>query len=356
MIRCSRILAATVGLAVLLGAQARASDLTDSLKKGTPELKSAGQMCFGPDGVLFVADVDAATIFAIGTGDTKGDSKAAVKVEKLTEKIAATLGAASTDIKVNDLKVNPASGNLYLSITRGTGSSAMPVIVKLDRAGKFSQFELKDVPFASVKISNPAEGKGKSQAITGLVYAKGKLYVAGLSNEQFASNLRAIPVPFKEADKGSSIEIYHGAHGAIETRSPIRTFTVIDIAKETNLLASYTCTPLVKIPVDSLKPGEKVKGITVAELGNGNTPLDMVPYTKDGKDYLLMTNTKHGLIKVKLEGIDKAEPITTKIKGTAGLSYDKITELKDVVQIDRLDGERFVYLNKEGTLDTVPLP
>lgn len=357
MIRCSRMLVTTLGLALVFGAEVRA-DLTESLKKGTPELKSAGQMSFGPDGVLFIADVEGATIFAIGTGDTKGDSKAAIRIEKLAEKVGAIVGASAADIKINDLKVNPASGNLYLSITRGMGASAAPVIAKLDRAGKITQLELKDIPFASVKITNVAEGKGRTSAITGLVYAKGNLYVAGLSSEQFASNLRAIPVPFKEVNKGAGIEIFHGAHGRIETASPIRTFTVIDIAKETNLLASYTCTPLVKIPVDSLKPGEKVKGVTVAELGNQNTPLDMVPYTKDGKEFVLMTNTRHGLIKVKLEGIDKVEPITKPIKGggTAGLTYDKITELKDVVQIDRLDAERFVYLNKEGTLDTVPLP
>jgi hypothetical protein len=356
MIRCSRILAATVGLAVLFGTQARASELTDSLKKGTPELKSAGQLAFGPEGILFVGDTAGTTVFAIATGDTKGDSKAAIKQEKLPEKIGAMLGASAADITINDMKVNPESGNLYISIARGKGASGMPAIVKLDRAsGKLSQFELKDVPVASVKLG-AAGGKQPGLAITGLVYAKGKLYLAGLSAEEFASNFRVIPFPFKEIGKGSSTEIFHGAHGRLETNSPIRTFTIIDIAKEANLLASYTCTPLVRIPVDNLKPGEKVKGTTVAELGNGNTPLDMVPYNRDGKNFVLMTNTKHGLIKVKLEGIEKVEPINAKVATTAGLTYDKITELKDVVQIDRLDGERFVYLNKEGLLDTVPLP
>jgi hypothetical protein len=322
---------------------------------GTPTLKSAGALAFGPDGVLFIGDATAATIYAVGTSDTKGDSKAAIKVDKLNDKIGSMLGAMSGEITINDLKVNPASGNLFLSVTRGKGSSAMPAIMKLDRTGKLSQFELKDVPFSSVSLTN-APVKQAAMAITGLNYANGKLYVAGLSNEQFASKLRAIDFPFKAADTGASIEIYHGAHGKLETNSPIRTFTIYQIANETNLLASYTCTPLVKIPVDSLKPGAKVSGTTVAELGNRNTPLDMVVYTKDGKDYLLMSNTAHGLIKVSLDGIDKATAITTPIKGTAGLKYEKIEELKNVVQIDKLDGERFVYLNKEGNLDTVPLP
>jgi hypothetical protein len=348
------LLAAAVGLAVLSGT-VFASDMTDSLKKGAPDLKSAGSLAFGPDGILFVGDTMGGAIFAIGTNDTKGDSKADVKVDKINEKIGSMVGAGSADITINDVKVNPESGNLYLSISRGKGSSAMPAIVKLDRAGKFTVLELKEVPFASVKLSNASTSK-RTESITGLRYAKGKLYVAGLSNEEFASKLRAIPFPFKEADRGASVEIFHGAHGRIETNSPVKTFTVYDIAGETNLLASYTCTPLVKFPVDSLKPGEKVHGTTVAELGNGNTPLGMIVYTKDGKDYLLMSNTKHGVIKVKLAGIDKAEPITARIAGTAGLGYDKIPELKNVMQIDKLDGDRFVYLTKEGTLDTMQLP
>jgi hypothetical protein len=355
MHRCTRIWAVAFGLAVILAGQARAAELTDSLKKGDPALKMAGPLAFGPEGILFIGDPASSTLVAVATGDTKGESKDAVKVEKITEKIGAMLGASASDIKVNDVKVNPTSGNLFLSVTRGKGSDAKPAIIKLDRAGKLSEFEMRDVPFASVKLG-AAGGKQPGLAITALAYSNGKVYLAGLCAEEFASNFRVIPFPFKDVGKGSSTEIFHGAHGRLETNSPIRTFAILDIAKESNLLASYTCTPLVKIPLDSLKPGEKVKGTTVAELGNMNTPLDMVPYSKDGKDYVLMANTRHGLIKVKLEGIDKVDPITSRINGTAGLTYDKITELKDVEQIDRLDGERFVYLTKDGTLNTANLP
>jgi len=57
---------------------------------------------------------------------------------------------------------------------------------------------------------------------------------------------------------------------------------------------------VVRIPMSSLKAGEKVNGVTVAELGNGNRPLDMIVYTKGGKDYLLMANNKRGVMKVDL--------------------------------------------------------
>ncbi len=57
--------------------------------------------------------------------------------------------------------------------------------------------------------------------------------------------------------------------------------------RQPHVLAAYTCTPLVKFPLSDLKPGEKVKGTTIAELGNRNRPLDMIVYQKDGKDYVL---------------------------------------------------------------------
>ena len=48
----------------------------------------------------------------------------------------------------------------------------------------------------------------------------------------------------------------------------------------------------MKIPVSDLKPGAQVKGTTIADLGSGNRPLDMVPYQKDGHNYILIANTQ----------------------------------------------------------------
>jgi hypothetical protein len=44
--------------------------------------------------------------------------------------------------------------------------------------------------------------------------------VAGLSNEEFSSKLRAVPYPFNSVDAGTSLEIYHGNHRRLETASP----------------------------------------------------------------------------------------------------------------------------------------
>jgi hypothetical protein len=148
----------------------------------------------------------------------------------------------------------------------------------------------------------------------------------------------------------------------LETKSPIRTFTAYDIKGETNLLAAYTCTPLVKIPVTQLKPGENIKGTTVAELGNMNRPLSMFVYEKDGKDYILIANNRRGVMKVTTDDIDKIAGIVARVKDKAGLKYETISNLKLVDRLARLDKDHAVILARtdspEGSmyLKAVALP
>lgn len=354
-----RLLVPTIVGAALIVASVQAADATDSLKKGTPDLKSAGPLAFGPDGVLFVGDPQGAAIFAIDTGD-KSPAGGAIKVEKIDEKIASMLGTDAKGILINAIAVNPASGNAYLSVSRGKGPDGQPVLLRVDAKGKITDVSLKDVKFAKAELPNAASGKGRQDAITGLGFLKDRVLVAGQSNEEFSSKLRSIPFPFKEADKGTSIEIYHGAHGRLETASPVRTFVPYSIKGEDHILAAYQCTPLVKIPVAQLKPGEKVKGVTIAELGNRNRPLDMIMYTKDGKDYILIANSARGLMKITTEGIDKAEGISSKIADTAGLKYETINNIKGVQHLAKLDKDNALVLIKTEAgvtnLETVPLP
>jgi hypothetical protein len=362
MLRMNRFALAALAVALVCAVGSRAASPLDSLKKGTPELKSAGALTFGPEGILFIADTQAAAVYAIDTEDrTASKSNDRPKVEKLDEKIASLLGVEPNNLLFNDLAVNPISGNTYLSMSRGKGMDSKAAIVKVDRTGKVSDFALKDVKFSMTKLPNATEDNAKRKdAITCMAFVKDKLYIAGLSNEEFASKLRSVPFPFADADKGTSIEMYHGSHGAVETKSPIRTFIPFDIGGETNLLAAYTCTPLVKVPVSQLKPGEKVKGTTIAELGNRNVPLDMVVYQKDGKTFILVANNARGLMKVSTEGIEKADPITTKVPETAGLKYETIKGVEGVVQLDAFDKEHALVLikTKGGSynLETIDLP
>lgn len=340
----------------------------DGLEKGTPQVQSAGAMAFGPNGILFLADPKAATIFAIDTADASGDpSNVNVNVPKITEKIAQLLGTEAGQVQIQDLAVNPASGNVYLSVSRGQ-EQPKPVVLKVDASGNITEFALKDVRFSKAQLPNVQEDRetgegrrrqnGRLMSITDMSFIDGRVVVAGLSNEEFASNLRAIEFPFSEVDPGSSVEIFHGNHGALETRSPIRTFVPVMLNGKPEIVAAYTCTPLVRFPLSQLKSGAKVTGTTVAELGNQNRPLDIISYMKDGKNYLLMANDPRGMMKIDTDGI-QTEKVTERVGGKAGLKYDTIESLNSVTQMDQLNKEHAVVLLKtEGGADlqTVELP
>ena len=351
-------------------AMAAAAEPTASLKQGKAELKSAGPVAFGPEGILFVGDTKGAALFAIDTGDrAQASEKRPLKVKDLGGKVAAMLGTDPKQVQINDLAVNPRSGNVYLSVARGRGPDAVPVIVRINASGQPEELALDNVRFARAEIPNaPAPGvkqRGqelRNESITDLAYVDGRVFAAGLSNEEFSSRLIAIPFPFSsEGIDGASIEIYHTAHNKIETSSPIRTFVAYRIGNEPYLMAAYTCTPLVKVPVADLKAGAHVKGRTIAELGNRNRPLDMIVYQKDGKDYILMTNNSRGVMKIHAEGAGSAEPLTQYVPngGTKGLGFDAIAGLKGVVQMDQLDnGHAVIVTDTNGTidLDTIELP
>jgi hypothetical protein len=351
-------LAALLGLALVVST-APAADY--GLKQGTADLKSAGPLAFGPEGILLAGDHIGAAVFAIDTNDKTPAGTTPVKMDKADDRIAGLLGTTASEITIADMAVNPASGNVYFSIGRGRGPGATPVILKLDRKGEFSELSLKDVKFAKAALPNASTTvRDKTDVLTGLAYVGGKVYVAGISNEEFSSRFLVMPFPFTDATQNTSIEIFHGNHNAVETRSPIRTFTPYEAAGSADLLAAYTCTPLVQIPVADLKPGTKVRGKTVAELGMGNRPLDMVIYNKGGKDYLLMTNSARGVMKIALEKLHTIDGITARVGGTAGLPFETITSLKGVVQMSQLDKTHALILVKgtdnKHSLETIELP
>jgi hypothetical protein len=363
-----------ISLALFAATPAVAANL--AMKVGTPDVKSAGPLAFDLRGVLFVGDPLGAAVFAIDTGDyavakarERANGEIKFSLDGIDAKIAALLGTTADDILINDLAVNPASNTVYLSVSRGRGPDAMPVIIQVGSKGELKQFPLEKVPFSKVELANApenreaAEGRRRDnkrlESITDLMFHDGRLYVAGLSNEEFASKLRSIEFPFQSDMKDTSIEIFHGSHGRNETRSPIRTFALFDSGREPVMLAAYTCTPLVKIPVDQLKPGEKVTGTTVAELGNRNRPLDMIVYQKEGLNYALMANNARGLMKISLSDVASADPITERVPDKAGLAYETIGDVAGVVQLDRLSPSNAVVLvQSDGgqTLSTIALP
>ncbi len=357
-----------VAAGALLSASGWAASLTATLEPGKADLKSAGPLAFGPEGILFVGDPMGARVFALATGDTKMAKKPApVNIEGLQDKLAALLGSSAEQILVNDLAVNPISKRVYLSVSRGRGPDAAAAIVTVDESGKLAELNLGNIRHSAMALPN-APGAGEMdrrgqpvrlEAITDLQFIDGKVIVAGLSNEEFASNLRAIPFPFQSAGQSASIEIYHGSHGRFETNAPVRTFTSYTIKNKPQLLAAYTCTPLVRIPMSDLRAGSKVKGVTIAELGNRNRPLDMIVYNKNGADFILMNNSSRGVMKMPAANLDGYEPIVAPTE-KKGVPYETMAQWKGVEQLDRFDnGHALMLVRAEGgslSLTTVGLP
>jgi hypothetical protein len=364
-------LSASLGLALLAGT-ASAANWTSGMTEGKVTLKSAGPLAFGPEGILFIADTKSAAVVAVATGDTKGGAAKPVKVDGINQKVAALLGTAADQVLIDDLAVNPASHTAYLAVTRGRGAGAASVIVRVKGDGnlevvslekvKHSRAELPDAPVDGVQGEGKRQSNPRQESITDLAFLEDRVLIAGLSNEEFSSTLRAIPFPFQKVANGTSVEIYHGAHGKFETRSPIRTFVPFKVGSEAQLLAAYTCTPLVQFPISELKPGAKIKGKTIAELGNRNRPLDMIVYENGGKHYLLMANSSRGVMKITTDQIESAESITAPVPdgNNKGLSFETIKDWTGVEQLERFDNKHAVLVRRAAdgamTLETLPLP
>jgi hypothetical protein len=258
-----------------------------------------------------------------------------------------------------------------LAVLRGRGPEAKPVLVRVDAKSnlemialdkaKFSRAELADAPIDKVVGEGNRQNNPRMESITDIAYIDDKVIVAGLSNEEFSSTLRTIPFPFKSVEKGSSVEIYHGAHGRYETRAPIRTFVPFNVGNQPQLLAAYTCTPLVQLPLKDLTPSAKVKGKTVAELGNMNRPIDMIVYQKEGKDYLLLANSARGLMKISTDKIEDAQGISEPVPGGGkkGLTYETITGATGIEQLASFDAQNALVIRKTESgqnLEALPLP
>jgi hypothetical protein len=333
---------------------------------GRLELKSAGPLAFGADGILFIGDSISASVFALDTGDTVKSAAPHIEITGIDSKIAALLGTQARQILIHDVKVNPLSKNVYISVSRGRGPDALPVVIRLDATGKLIALDLDSVSYSTARIPNPpvsnlaAERRNpRLETITQIGWVEGKVIVAGLSNEEFASNLRTIPFPFTQADRGASIKIFHGSHGEYETQAPVRTFVPMKIAGVEQIVAAYTCTPLVIMPVSALKPGAKVTGRTIAELGMGNRPLDMIAYRKDGHDFILLANSYRGTMKLSAENLDQYPPIEDEVT-LAGVHGQHVSALKDVLHLAKLDDDNAIVLALAGRdsldLRSVPLP
>ena len=369
MVRTHLKLTAVAVVAILAGkpATGTAADIW-GLTEGAATLQSASTLAFGPEDIIFVGDAKSAAVYAVATGDRKGDAaKAAINIDDLPAAIASEIQAKS--VVVNDIAVNPRTGAAFIAITADDKAG----LVKIDGAGKISSIDLGKVKFAVAALSDAPEdkvvGEGRRQqnrrteSITDIAFFENKVLVSGLSSAQSPSTVRELNFPFATADQGIAVEIYHAAHGKSEDYAAMRTFVPMMIDGEPSILGAYVCTPLVKIPVKELSAsGEKVKATTVAELGNRNRPLDMISYEKGGENFLLLSNSARGVMKISTAGLKENKGLTEPVSGggTAGQSFETVDALAGTIQMDKLNAASALVLvqNESGpqNLKTVALP
>lgn len=341
-------------------------------------LPGATVLAFGPDEVLFVGDSKTGVIHAILTKAEPLENPVPYNFLDLDLKIAEVLEMNPRDLIISDMKIHPVSQEAYVALKKGHQPDAAAMIAIVSPLSPEIRFlEMDKATKSEVTIKNPVSDELKfwkeipasTLNITDIDYHDGFIYVAGLTNGEFASSLRKIAYPFKEEQVAvAGIEIYHAVHTQKETRAPIRCMAIEELDGTPTLIASYTCTPLVTIPLSEIKEGNKVEGKTVAELGYGNTPIDMITYMAQEADgsydkKLLVTNKHRSGSLIALKDVTKAMKASTSMEGTTtqeamGLADMKITAspTSSVLHIDNQNQMMVVTLKRNletGGLDLV---
>lgn len=293
------------------------------------KIAGATVLAFGPDNVLFIGNSKEAKIHAVKTSATKLENAVPFNMEGFDVTLSKKLGIQARDIIIYDMKIHPLSQEAYVAVRLGHQPNAKSIIAIVNPATTDINFlEINSTNATSTSIKNPAsselvfwkETPASALTITDIDYNDGYVYVAGLTNSEFASTLRKIKYPFNDTQESvNSIEMYHAVHTQNETRAPIRTMLFDEVNGQSTLLASYTCTPLVTIPTAEIKAGASIKGKTIAELGYGNTPIDMLIVNTQGFDgsitkNLLVTHKNRGGSMIPFASVEAG----AKGKGMAG--------------------------------------
>ncbi len=281
---------------------------------------SLGALEFGLEDTLFVADSAAGTVTAYDLPDegTPPAEDMAFNLLDLDMLVAEAVGAEGR-IVYNDLSVHPVTRAAYVSLNTTIEGQPISAVVSVTQDGRVAMIDLNAIPSTSFTLKNTADEEvtfwrdipAPTLTITDLDFVNDELFISGISTGEFASSLRRIAYPFDGPETSSSIEMYHAAHGQNETRAPIRAMSVLDLDGVSTVVAAYTCTPLVTVPVDSLQDGAHVVGKTIAELGYGNRPLDVIPFSSANMEgeiesYVLVINREMDADLISMEALKEA--------------------------------------------------
>ncbi|MDF1813399.1 MAG: hypothetical protein P1V20_14475 [Verrucomicrobiales bacterium] len=338
---------------------------------GDIELKRINVIHFGPDGVLLIADGAGSQIFALETGDTEAVDGEFTQIGGFQTELASRMGIGQDALEIIDFEVNPISKSLYVACLNK--KTRTPALIRIDREGAMSPVNLKGVKH--VRIPLPAGDKAPVSVITDMVWIDGRLIASARCNEEFASKIFSVDGPLQHEKSGQvySAETFHVAHNRWETKAPMSVMIPYEEDGKHYIVGAFSCTPVVKYPIDSIKPGAVIKGISQIELGSGNRPLDMFGYSKEGKSSVL-TNTfrfhhekrPYGPsphLAFRFDGELLAAPEVNekairRLKGTTPNTeqIEVAQTFHGVVKMSRFNDKSAVALNEAGDLVTIALP
>lgn len=349
-----------------------AASLKDPIT-GELALKSIGQLAFGPDGLLIIAEPGSSALTAVDTGDVGPVTKLKSTVLDLISVIATALKTTPDKIGIADMAPNPASGKVYFSVRNGKEVA----IVSIDADGQAKVLTFADRPHLRVEL--PKSEAGPIKTISDLAVTDDRVLVTGQSNEEFSSKIFSIPLPLSAQSQGAifSAETYHVSHGKWETKAPIQSFIPFDDAGTPCVIGAFACTPIAKFPIKNLSSGANVRGTSVVELGSGNRPIDLFSYTKDGKSWVvtntmrfkkdLIGSSKFWGVRVSTEYLTRTAPEQINEKaarrtekqpnGPDGIEI--LESLSGAEHIGKLDETTMIVLRESGDtkqLEAVALP
>jgi hypothetical protein len=332
------------------------------------DVASISRLAAGPGDTLFVADWKAAKVHALQLPPApRQPAGTAFNILDLEALLSSQLGNAK--VTIEDMVVRPGTAQVYVATSYGPDKAPALFVVTSDKRAR--RIDLKSAPSTSVALRDAPTSNSRfwkqtperSFTVTDMKWRDGELFVAGLSNQDFASTLRRVRYPFDAKQSITSIEIFHGGHNLMETRAPIRAMSFANLGGKPYLVAAYTCTPLVIIPLDDLKDGAHVRGKTVAELGYGNTPAGMVSFTRmeQGKasDFVMLVNFNRVSDVVSVAELDaaRARPGIEKQVPFGEITGVNVTEapLAGALRIDNLDDKSFAVVRRDLQHDALQL-
>ncbi|MGC1306991.1 MAG: hypothetical protein WA885_07155 [Phormidesmis sp.] len=282
--------------------------------KPSQTVKSVSSMTLAPDGKLIVADWKNNALHAITLPETSATESGSFNLYGVDSAIAQALDTDRQQIRVTKSIFEPTTNKAVLAVETGAQPEDPVVIAVFGSNGEGTLHNLDELVAATLSLGDvPPEASlwehtpARSFLVTAMKAHDGEIFVAGLANSDFSSTLRRVAYPFNGTTATTPVEIYHAVHNQIETRAPIRAFSIVDIAGAPHVLAAYTCTPLVTLPIADLKDGAHIQGKTIAELGYGNTPLDVVPfdvsYQGETSQWVMIANSSRAADLISFDAI-----------------------------------------------------